>query len=396
MANIYDHLKSLISSEMISKAATELGENNEQVGQTVKNVVPALLGGFLDFGDKKKVQDIIEEAHSKNVLSDVPGLFVAFPEAEKTGIGERFISAIFGEKETALHSLVAEDGIMSNANTKKLLAMIGTVVAGVLGKHLSDHNGSMPKLFDELADDQTDILAAIPADYKAKLGIKEVKRPVAAPKREEPKKKRGLAWLWWLLGIIVLLLLLCWVFGCFKSCCSTDKAPVEAGQTVPAIPVESNTYELTLNTGEKLTVTKGSMIDKMVVFLRSDKYKNATDEDLKKNWFEFENLDFVFNSSTEFVEGSDQCLNCLAFVLKYFPEAKIKIGGNADHKGTEGVNLAISKERAATIKNRLVGAGITANRISTEGFGEEYAVIPATATDAERAPDRDIALRFVK
>ncbi len=138
------------------------------------------------------------------------------------------------------------------------------------------------------------------------------------------------------------------------------------------------------------------MMDKLVTFLRSDTYKNATDEELKKHWFEFENIDFEYNSGTKYTEGSDQTVERLAFVLKYFPEAKIRIGGNADVKGRERVNIAISEQRAVTIEKHLEQLGIVEGRVRTDGFGEEYAVIPATATDTERASDRDIALRFWK
>ncbi len=164
----------------------------------------------------------------------------------------------------------------------------------------------------------------------------------------------------------------------------------------PVAEVESNTYDLTLPTGESIVITKGLMMDKLVTFLRSDTYKNANNEELKKHWFEFENIDFEYNSGTKYTEGSDQTVERLAFVLKAFPEAKVRIGGNADAKGRDSVNMAISRQRAVTIDKHIESLGIAHDRVRTDGFGEEYAVIPATATDAERAPDRDIAMRFWK
>ena len=44
----------------------------------------------------------------------------------------------------------------------------------------------------------------------------------------------------------------------------------------------------------------------------------------------------------------------------------------------------------------LVKDGIPADRISTEGFGKEFATVPADATAAQRAVDRSIAMRFTK
>ncbi len=206
MANIYDHLKSLISGEVILKAAAELGDNHEQIAGAVNNLIPTMLGGYLNHGGKKAVQDIVKEAHSQNVLSNIGNLFMAYPEKDsRTEIGEKFVSSLFGDKERALHSLIADEQIMSNENSTKLTAMVGTVVAGVLGKHS----------YNDLLGEQSAILAAIPAGYREKLGVREVKgatapAPAAAHvKKEEPKKKKcGLGWLWWLLGILLLLLLL--------------------------------------------------------------------------------------------------------------------------------------------------------------------------------------------
>lgn len=382
MANIYDHLKSLISSEVVSKAAKELGDNHEQIAGAVKNLIPTMLGMYLNHGEKKSVQDTIKDAHSKNVLSNIGSLFMAYPEDDpKNGIGEKFVSSLFGEKERTLHGLIAGDQIMSNENSTRLTAMVGTVVAGVLGKHS----------YNDLLGEQSAILAAIPKEYRDKLGIKEVRKTNAQPVAAS-KKKCKLCWLWWLLGILLLLLLLWFLFRGCKSC----KKEVVVPPVVVEKPVESNTYDLTLPTGESIVITKGLMMDKLITFLRSDTYKNATDEELKKHWFEFENIDFEYNSGTQYTEGSDQTIKRLAFVLKYFPDAKIRIGGNADVKGREGVNMAISEQRAVTIEKNLEQLGIDDARVRTDGFGEEYAVIPATATNAERAPDRDIAMRFWK
>lgn len=389
MANIYDQVKSHITGDMLSKAAAMLGDNEEQVTRATRSIIPTLLAEVLTKGNNARVKGVIEEAHKSNVLDRKAKLFAGEADEKTTALGGRFIDALLGKEDATLHSLIAEDQLMSNTNSTKLAAMIGTVVAGVLGKHSGN-------IFEDLDKEKNAIFADIPAEWQRRLGLRmPADRGASTAKPVETKKKKR-AWWWWLI-LLLLVLLLIWALRQCKSCNRVRETETITVVEQPKKPAtDNNTYVLEMQNGEKLTVVKGSMIDKMVTFLRSDKYKNAKDADLRNNWFEFENLDFVFNSGTEFKEGSDQCVNCLAFVMKYFPDSKIKIAGNADNKGGERVNLAISKERANTIKKRLVAAGIAADRVSTEGFGDEYAVIPATATDAERAPDRDIALRFVK
>ncbi|MCL2560786.1 MAG: OmpA family protein [Rikenellaceae bacterium] len=411
MAKIYEQLKSLICEESISKAAKELGESHKQIVETLQKVVPMLLTGAMNFGNHKSVQDAITEAHSANVLSKVPTIFSGHDMASEK-IGSKFVAGLFEKKEVTLQNLVAEDEIMSKANSHKLIDRIAAVVAGVLAVHRADHSAC-----NDLLAEQHALLAAVPKEYKEKLGIKEMKEcachcaaPTAVPHHAAthqavhhtppppPKKKKGMGWLWWLLALLLIGLLLWWLLcrGCKEHCEERRVAVVEQVVTPPPAPV-NNTYTLTMpDTGQTLVVTRGSVMDRMIAFLQSDEYKNATDAELNNHWFEFEKLDFEFGSATEFVEGSDQHVSDLVFLLHYFPDARMRIGGNADHRGTEQFNMAISQRRAETIKQRLVAGGVAAARITIEGFGETHAMIPATATNAERARDRDIAMRFVK
>ena len=132
------------------------------------------------------------------------------------------------------------------------------------------------------------------------------------------------------------------------------------------------------------------------MYLNSDAYAQATDEELRKQWIQFDNIDFVHDSDNELAGNSMTQLNNIAQILKNYPDVRIKIGGLADASGSRAVNREISRRRAEYIKKLLVAQGIRADRISTEGFGEDLATVPAGATDAQRAIDRAIAMRFTK
>ncbi len=383
MAKIYDELKHLVSGGALEKLTSTLGVSNTHAEKSAGQLLPTLLSKFMTKSDSPQLLGLLKDA-----------------AGSKKGIGEKFVSAIMGSQESTLNSLVAKDGVSAPA-AKGLTAGLGALVAGFLGKRVLQHGGPKP-VMEELASEKNAILADVPAEWKEKFHLSPDTMHCAAPAHKAaahhaaPKKKKKWGWLWWLLGLIVLALLLCLLFckGC-TGCSKKVEAPVEEVVVQPVEP--SDTYELTLPSGEKLTVRQGGMIDKMVTFLNSDAYKNGDEDVMRKHWFEFENVDFKFDSSTEFEDGSiDVVENRLAFLLKYFPDVKIRFGGNADMKGRDGYNQALSVARAETIKKLLVAKGIDENRITTRGFGEENAVIPATETDAERAPDRDFALRFQK
>jgi outer membrane protein OmpA-like peptidoglycan-associated protein len=222
-----------------------------------------------------------------------------------------------------------------------------------------------------------------------------------------------MGWFWWLLAAIVLLLLL--LFG-MRSCKKRRAAAAEdlrlkteqAALNVQAAS-DSITTAATAATAAltAFTLPGGTTIDgpaegteaQMIAFLNSDTYKNAkTDADLKGHWFEFKDVDFVRNSHTEFMDAAaaERHLSNIAAILKAWPQAKIRIGGNADRSGNRIYNPGISEQRAARIDALLDSKGVDPQRTSIVGFGDEHAVWPATATPAESASDRDIAFRFTK
>ncbi len=68
--------------------------------------------------------------------------------------------------------------------------------------------------------------------------------------------------------------------------------------------------------------------------------------------------------------------------------------GHTDSTGPEQYNLGLSQRRAASVKNYLVGKGIDANRIYTEGKGES-SPIASNATREGRAQNRRVEIEIV-
>jgi peptidoglycan-associated lipoprotein len=70
---------------------------------------------------------------------------------------------------------------------------------------------------------------------------------------------------------------------------------------------------------------------------------------------------------------SDQGLTAQAdasFLVQH-PDIKILIEGHCDDRGSEEYNLALGDNRATTLKNSLVVAGVSADRIKTTSYGKE-------------------------
>lgn len=70
-----------------------------------------------------------------------------------------------------------------------------------------------------------------------------------------------------------------------------------------------------------------------------------------------------------------------ASFLSQHADVRILIEGHCDDRGSEEYNLALGDDRATTLKNSLVAAGVNADRIKTISYGKER---PFCSQDSEQ------------
>jgi len=425
MAHIYKSLKESICPLMVSKASQVVGEKEANIKEASESVIASLLGVMVKRGDTQQIKNILNEASNLNILADADNICRENPTEEQRKISDDFLQHLLGDKAVDFtHPIAAHSGI-SNVAANRLIYMITPLVAGHLGDLLQKDHRSLATLIEQIKEEKSEYASFIPSGLAERFRLYPAEKAhtashenvtsrihenvISTPlKEEEPPQKKKSNWLMWLIGLLLLVLLFFWWKSCQGNEVSTNANDMAAyrdtvtTQVVPATPIATSTtadgkpVELTLPNGQIITVLKGGIEEKMVNFLNSDAYKNATENDLKNKWFEFDNIDFEYNSATQFMEQSKTQLNNVMAIIKSYPETKIVVAGFADKKGTEEVNMEISKERALTIEKYFEKEGLGKQVTKIEGFGEKHATRSAEASDSERAKDRDIALRFVK
>lgn len=415
MATIYDSIKNLISTEMKSKAAETLGEAEPKIATAVSILTPALLARMLKLGDTKHIDEIVQESGKMKLLSKAASIFEGHGVIDGKDMGERMENALIGSDGSSFIGEVAAHSGIAHESADRLSNWVSAVLAGFAGEKVVADKQTYKGFLGQLEGEKDALKAHIPANVLSTLGLGSLlgaahtqhhtAKTTAAPKcaagvPPSAPRKKSLNWLWWLLGLLLLLLICVFAWrACNRDKVTEKVARVEVTEVAPAPAVDKTDkgkIELTLPDGEKIIAYKQGCEDRIISFLNSDKYKNASEADLKKIWFDFDTLDFKHDSASEFEPGSRPQLDNLVRILKQFPQAKVMIGGFADKTGPQWANDEISKERAQYIKLQMEKAGIAASRISTAGFGETYATIPESATDSQRATDRNIALRFTK
>ena len=103
---------------------------------------------------------------------------------------------------------------------------------------------------------------------------------------------------------------------------------------------------------------------------------------------------FDFNKATIRKESSSK-LDMASEIIKNSNGGTFLLTGETDKKGSDVYNLKLSRQRAAAVVNALEARGVSSNQLKSKGVGEANAVVPETATDAERMTDRKVVVTAV-
>ncbi|MBK1895705.1 OmpA family protein [Chryseobacterium paridis] len=440
--NVIDLIKGQLGPALVSQAASQFGESESGISKAIGGLLPAVVGGLANNADNPGVLDAISGASSSGILSNLLG------GSSNNSVITGLLSSIFGDKVSGLVNSIATFAGISNNSSSSLLNLVTGATVGTVGKYAADNNLGQSGISSLLNDQKGIVSSLLPAGLSlasfglgaenwfgqaketvssvtstakdniaegvatAKESVSEGTREIKEQFNNNNNNNQGGGSIWkWLLP---LLLLIAAGYFLWKQCekketttttmgadstgthsdTATAVSPTDTAATVAApAKVDEN---IDLN-GTALKGYKGGMEDKMIAFLKSGGYKNAADDAaLKTTWYDFDHVNFKMGSSTELEAGSQGQLENLVAILKAFPEAKIKIGGYTDKTGNEASNVKLSAARANYIKDWLGKQNLGAQVIGADGYGSKFATVDAKASDAERAVDRKMSIRFAK
>jgi outer membrane protein OmpA-like peptidoglycan-associated protein len=442
--NIIDLIKGQLGSALVTQAASQLGESESGISKAIGGLLPAVVGGLANNSDNPAILDAISSAPSQGVLGNLLGL------ASNNGWVTNLLTSIFGDKLGGLVNSIATYAGISNNSSASLLNLVTGATVGSVGKYAAENNLDKSGISNLLNDQKGIVSSLLPAGLSlASLNVGDWAKgykfdndndtikttPVSTPtptptpvSNEEPKiavtksvadggtfpdratttSDGGSIWKW----LLPLLLLLAAGYFLWKQC---EKKETTTTTTVAGDSLNTTTDSSSMQNDTATTMTttkvdenidlngtalkgyKGGMEDNMITFLKSGSYASAADDAaLKDNWYNFDHVNFKMGSASELEAGSQGQLENLVAILKAYPEAKIKIGGYTDKVGDEATNVKLSGERATYIKDWLAKQGVGAQVTGADGYGSKFATVDAAATDAERAVDRKMAVRFTK
>jgi OOP family OmpA-OmpF porin len=406
-------VKQQLTSAAISKISSFLGESNESTTAALGSAVPSILGGLMQQASTTQgAGDILNTiktgGHNGGILDNLSNVLGGVDTTSTlVSGGTGLLSSIFGDKVGALANIISGVSGIKTGSASSLLSIAAPILMGVLGKQATSQGMGVSGLANLLMSQKDAVKAALPAGIGSILNVDGLGDFLGTAKSAVPtakaaynkvedvveETKSGMGWLpWVLLGLLLLGALYYW-----KSCRNvgeTVSAAVDSTTNAVVATTDSaatsvvGALKKTLSTGVELNFGETSIENELISFVE-DKSK-AVD---KTTWFNFRNLKFETGSS-KIDSTSMQEVKNIAEILKAYP-IDLRIGGYTDNVGKEASNMRLSANRASNVMAALVGMGIDAKRLTSEGYGSQF---PVASNDTEegKAQNRRIAVRVTK
>ncbi len=405
--NLLSILKEQLSSAAISKISGFLGETAENTTSALGNALPAILGGLMQKaattqGTGELLNTIKTGGHDGSVfdkLGDV--LNDVATTSTLASLGGGLMNNIFGNKATALSSIIAGVSGIQKGSATSLLNIAAPLVMGVLGKQVTSQGMGVSGLASLLMSQKDYVKDALPAGISSVLNLDSLgdflgdSKTATSTKKiletEIEEDKKSMSWLpWALIGALLLGSLYYWK-NCRGAATNTE---MKANTTAVVASADSTAstavgaIKRTLSTGVELNFGEKSIENELISFI-----EDPTKPVDKTTWFNFRDLRFQTGSAIIDSTSMNEVRN-IAEILKAYP-IELKIGGYTDNVGKEASNQRLSANRATSVVTALVKMGIEDKRLAPEGYGSQFPVA-SNKNEAGKAQNRRIAVRVTK
>jgi outer membrane protein OmpA-like peptidoglycan-associated protein len=390
---MFGSLLNMLDKNTVGDVAHALGQPEASVARGMESSIASMLGGMAsksgDSGLLQKILAMVPGTSGPVSWTQMAGS-ITDPNSTLMATGKRLLPALFGGGESAVTGAIGRESGMSAGTIATLLSMAGPVVMSFISKQVRDGGLTMSGLGSALQRESATIKRALPA------GLSELFWPTAATATattattattvspvvaQAVQKESSSNWLP-VLALGALGLGLLWFLA-------PSRRPV-VDRIVPAAPMGTANREIipapktTCSVPASVSLPEGGAAARLLAYAQNPDGKTAS-------WLNMDKIAFDSGSATLRSDSQTQ-LNNIATVLTNCPGIRLDIAGYTDSVGSAASNLRLSKNRANTVVAQLVSKGVSRDRLTAEGFGEENPVADNSIAEG-RAQNRRAAMR---
>jgi outer membrane protein OmpA-like peptidoglycan-associated protein len=427
--NLLDAVKGQFNSDLITKAASFLGESESGISKAISGIIPAVVSSLVSktssgSSGAAEVLNLARETNNSSLFDNLSGLLGNMTLLNK---GTSLFKSLFGDKTSGVINAVSDFAGISNSSTSSLFSMAVPAALASLGRHVSENNLGTTGLTDLLNSQRGWISNALPASLSSIAGLLNLNkitnavstggsnaRKAVSRTAGYTERKAKSSWLLPALLLLAAAFLLWWFLLGGKNGCNsantgsadttlhsnTDRGTDGVNPVITTLgKVDSISGDFIYDPGTlkfielpngagKLEAGENSTEARLVAFLNDE---SKVIDTVKGNWYELTNVRFKSGSSTLTDESLVQLQN-MVMIAKAYPSAKFKLGGYTDNTGDSIKNVVLSKKRAETVLAKLKELGADAASLAgAEGYGPQWPIGDNNTAEG-RAMNRRVAV----
>jgi len=389
--SLVESLQGYLTPSVIHGASALVGESESSTRQTMNGAVAGVLSGITNMVSSREgagnLASMVREGGFSSLVDNMGSFLSGGNATSMLSSGHQLLSKIFGGNVSSVADAVGRSSGVKTSSATNLMALAAPLVLGVLGKRAATQKLDSSGLANLLMSEKSDTTAAAPAglskllnpgptmvsanagrtreaelsspthlEHFAESNSVAVEHTPVAP----PPEKSGLGWLPLALAAFLALGLLWGLRG------SLEKTNVGDVASRGIDTAKKGLEQISLPGGVNISAAPGSINYDLAKFLGDSSAQGP-------KTFLFDNLNFDA-ATTQLTADSQPTVNDLATILKAYPNTQVQLVGYTDNTGAADANLTLSQNRADAVKALLVNHGVGAERISTQGLGQNKPV----------------------
>jgi len=397
--SLYTRLSSIIKPSTVTDIAAQLGAPEQSVSRGLALSAASAFSALASkAGDSETMRQVIDVASRTpaNALSSITGSQLSDTASPLMSTGRRFLTSLFGGGQSWLTDLIGREAGLGSGAAATILTLGANALLNFIGGKVRDEGMTATSLAGFLRTEAPAVRKMLPPSFEdaftRHFGTPEAARAIdTSPVIAQSVKKERSYFPWVAMAAILGVAL--W-YGLRPNRIEMPNIPTAPpvgtsgtyGYTPPNL---GNYVPRTLVDGTVITVPERGVENRLLAFIVDP--SRPVD---RTTWFDFDRLLFDTGSATLRPESQAQ-LRDVAAILKANPNCKVKIGGYTDNVGSSAANRSLSQERADNVRAELTSMGVSPDRLTAEGYGDEHPVAD-NSTEAGRAMNRRISMLVIQ
>lgn len=394
MESIFASLLNTVDRRAIDTVAHVLGQPEQAVSRGMESSIAGMLGGLSNKSSDpsvlRRILDLVPSSLGGVSWSQIAGS-LGDPNSPLIAAGKRLVPALFGAGDTAVTNGISRASGLPLGAASTLMAMAGPVVMSFIGKLIRDGGTTINGLAGLLQRDAPAIRSALPAELSETFWPDTTRVTASPVVAQTVQKERSSSWVLPALATAAALALgLAWLLNhAHRPTVGVTSIPVRPVPTGGASRVAPTAPNLVCTLPASVTLPEGGVESRLLAFVQNPGTKLE-----ETTWFNIDQLTFDTGSARMRPESQGQ-VNNIGAILTNCPNVRMTIAGYTDNVGNAEANLRLSRSRANSVVAQLVSKGVSPDRLTAEGYGEENPVAD-NSTAGGRAQNRRAAMRVTQ